>query len=414
MIRTLLLLLLLTAPAAAHAQLSSVERRLVQTVEEETPRHVALLERHVNQNSGTLNLAGVRAYADMLRPEFAAIGMEVRWVDMAETGRAGHLIATRRSRGRNAGKHLLLIGHLDTVFETDSPFQRFERQGDRAVGPGVADMKGGNLVILAALRALHRARLLERMNVTVIFTGDEERTGGPLSVSRRDLVAAAQEADFALEFEGLARFDGQDMGTVARRGSTSWTLRTTGRTGHSSRVFSPELGYGAIYEIARILDAFRRELPEQHLTLNTSLAAGGTPAMLDAAEVSATATGKTNVIAASAVARGDLRALTPEQEARIRARMQEIVSQHLPLTSAEITFSDTSFPPMAPTDGNVALLARLNEVNRDLGLPAMQAADPDRRGAADSGFASPYATHMRKANGRTSPASRSRPSAQPS
>jgi glutamate carboxypeptidase len=175
----------------------------------------------VNQNSGTLNRAGVRATAEMLRPEFEAIGMEVEWVDMAATGRAGHFVARHRNRTRGASKHILLIGHLDTVFEPDSPFQRFERSGDRATGPGVADMKGGNVVILAALRALREAGLLSRMDITVFLTGDEERLGTPAAVARRDLIAAAQEADFALEFEGLARVDGRDHGTVARRSSNN-------------------------------------------------------------------------------------------------------------------------------------------------------------------------------------------------
>ena len=79
---------------------------------------------------------------------------------MAETGRAGHIVATHKGNGR--GKKMLLIGHLDTVFEPDSPFQRFVRKGDNAAeGPGAGDDKGGMVVMVAALRAMQAAGTLE-------------------------------------------------------------------------------------------------------------------------------------------------------------------------------------------------------------------------------------------------------------
>jgi glutamate carboxypeptidase len=375
---------LLALPTAAAAQLSRPEQRIAATVEQEQDRTVQLLARLVNQNSGTLNLAGVAAVGEAMRAELEPLGFEVRWVDMRETGRAGHLVATHRGNGR--GKRILLIGHLDTVFEPDSPFQRFTREGNRATGPGVGDDKGGLVVIVAALRAMHSSGTLRGADIEVVLTGDEERPGSPIAVARRDLVEAGRRADVALEFENLARDDNRDFGTVARRSSTSWTLRTRGRTGHSSGIFGEEVGYGAIYELARILDAFRRELPEPNLTYNVGVVAGGTPAEIDADGFRVTASGKTNIIAETAVARGDIRTLSAEQEARIRARMQEIVGQHLPRTEAELVFAADGYPPMAPTQGNRALLARLNAVNRALGLPEMPEYDPARRGAADSSF----------------------------
>jgi glutamate carboxypeptidase len=377
-------LALVVLPAAAEARLRPEERRMVQTVDRETERSIQLLERMVNQNSGTLNLAGVTAVAEMVRPEFEQLGFEVRWADMRETGRAGHLIATHRGNGR--GKRILLIAHLDTVFEPDSPFQRFERDGERATGPGIGDDKGGIVVIIAALRAMHAAGTLRGADVTVVLTGDEERTGSPIAVARRDLIEAGRWADVALEFENLAVEEGRDFGTIARRSSTNWTLRTTGRTGHSSGIFNESLGYGAIYEMARILDAFRRELPEANLTYNVGVIGGGTPAAIDEQGLTVTASGKTNIVAETAIARGDLRTLTPEQDARVRERMQAIVAQHLPRTGAELVFAENGYPPLPPTAGNRAVLARLNLVNRDLGLPEMPEFDPARRGAADSSF----------------------------
>ncbi|MFN7388437.1 M20/M25/M40 family metallo-hydrolase [Brevundimonas sp.] len=366
----------------AMAQTPEAERTIVSTVVAEHDRHIDLLERLVNQNSGTLNAEGVRAVAEMVRAELEPLGFEVRWLDMSETGRAGHLVATHDGGGKN----VLLIGHLDTVFETDSPFQTFVREGARATGPGVGDDKGGVVVIIAALRAMQAAGTLEGSNITVFLTGDEERPGAPLEVARRELIEAGRVADYALEFENLATENGAEFGTIARRSSSSWTLTTGGQTGHSSGVFNDTLGYGAIYEMARILDAFRRELPEPNLTYTVGVMAGGTPAEIDADGFRVQASGKTNIVAETAVARGDLRTLTPEQDARVRARMAEIVTQNLPRTTAELVFAEDSYPPMAPTPGNSALLERLNQVNRDLGLPEMAPFDPARRGAADSGF----------------------------
>jgi len=375
-------LLALSTPALA--ELTGPERRMADTAASERDRMTGLLERLVNQNSGTLNAEGVTAVGEMMRAELAPLGFEVNWVDMRETGRAGHIVATHRGNGR--GKRLLLIGHLDTVFEPSSPFQRFERTGDRATGPGIGDDKGGMVVIVGALRAMQAAGTLRDADIMVVLTGDEERPGSPIATARRDLIEAGRWADVALEFENLARDDGRDYGTIARRSSTSWTLTTRGRTGHSSGIFSDGLGYGAIYEMARILDGFRRELPEPNLTYNVGVIGGGTPASIDDQGLRIAAEGKTNIVAETAIARGDLRSLTADQEARARARMQAIVDQHLPQTQAELVFAEDGYPPMAPTAGNRAILTRLNQVNRDLGLPEMPEYDPARRGAADSSF----------------------------
>lgn len=374
----------LSLPAAAEARLSSAEKKMVATVEQERQRTLQLLEKLVNQNSGTLNLEGVEAVGRMMRAELEPLGFDVRWSDMRETGRAGHIVATHKGDGR--GKKMVLIGHLDTVFEPNSPFQAFKLEGDRAVGPGIGDDKGGLAVIVAAIRAMHAAGTLKDADIKVVLTGDEERPGAPIEAARRDLVEAGRWADVALDFENLAQENGEDFGTVARRSSTSWTLRTTGRTGHSSGIFSENLGYGAIYEMARILDAFREELPEANLTYNVGVIGGGTPAEMDEQGLRITAEGKTNIVAETAIARGDIRTLTEEQEQRVRAKMQAIAARNLAHTKSELVFSDDGYPPMAPTAGNRALLDRLNAVNRDLGLGQMREYDPARRGAADISF----------------------------
>lgn len=373
-----------TLAVPAEARLSASEQRIVQTVEQEQQRSIDLLEKLVNQNSGSLNLAGVEAVGRMMRAELEPLGFEVRWIPMAEAQRAGHIVATHKGNGK--GKRLLLIGHLDTVFEPDSSFQRFVRKGDKAEGPGAGDDKGGMVVMVSALRAMKAAGTLKDADIEIVLTGDEEDSGNPLEIARRDLIAAGKRADLALDFEGLSQENGLDMGSIARRSSNSWEVKTSGKTGHSSGIFSASSGYGAIYELARILDAFRTELPEQNLTFNVGLIAGGATAETDAGGIRAAATGKTNIIPAIAIARGDFRTLSEEQTERVRARMTAIVARHLPGTGAEITFGRDSYPAMAPTQGNRALLDRLNAVNRDLGLPQMAALDPLKRGAGDISF----------------------------
>jgi len=369
--------------APAHAQLSHAEQQMSATVEAEYERSVALLERLTNQNSGTRNIEGNRAVMAMLQPEFEALGFTVELIPQDEVERAGHFFARREGAAND--KRILLIAHTDTVFEADSDFQTFVRDGDRATGPGIYDDKGGIVIILSALRAMHDAGTLEGANIVVAITGDEEDFGEPGSISRADLLAAAEWADIAFDFESLSIQDGRDMGVVARRSSNAWTVRTTGNEGHSSGIFSEHMGDGAAFELARIIHRFRTELPEPSLTFNVGLMASGQSAAFAEDLLSLSASGKTNIIPPVAIARGDFRTLTPEQTARVRERMEAIVAGNAPGTTATISF-DEGYPPMAPTDGNRALLARLNEVNRDLGLEPQEELDPMRRGAGDISF----------------------------
>lgn len=381
---SLALAALALAPTSALAKLSPAETQMVRTVDAEQERTLAMLEKWVEQNSGSLNIEGVTKVGEMLRAELQPLGFKVEWIDMHAAGRAGHIVATH-SGSRN-GKRLLLIGHLDTVFEPDSLFQRWERRGNLGIGPGSGDDKGGMAVIVAALRAMKAAGTLRQANIEVVLTGDEEDSGNPIGLARRDLIAAGKRADVALDFEGLSQEQGKDLGSIARRSSGSWTVTVTARPAHSSGIFSADAGYGAIYELSRIIDAFRRELPEEKLTFNVGLIGGGQTTELDAGRIRLSATGKTNIIPATAIARGDLRALTQEQIDRTQAKMRAIVAKSLPGATAKIEFDKDGYPPMAPTPGNRALLDQLNLVNRDMGLPTMEIQDPAKRGAGDISF----------------------------
>ena len=370
---------------ASTAQLSATEKQIQEYVEAHNGKAIALLERVANINSGTLNLDGVQEVGEVFRSELDALGFETRWISMPEeVGRAGHLFAERK--GSN-GKRLLLIGHLDTVFEQDSPFQSTRRVGERLKGPGVADMKGGDVVMLYALKALHHVGALEDTTITVALIGDEEKPGRPISVVRHDLIEAANRSDVALGFEGGV---GRQNATVARRGAITWTLEVTGKRGHSSRIFSPAFGDGAIFEAARILNAFREELGgEQYLTFNPGVIVGGTAVEFDPETEKGTAFGKSNVIAQTVTVQGGLRFISETQKKKAQSRMREIVGQSLSGTSAKIHFGEDDYPAMSPTKGNYDLLQAFGLASRDLGLGALTPIDPGSRGAADISFVAP-------------------------
>ena len=376
--------LFLAAPmtdASRQTTLPADEQALVRHVEANNAAALALLERVVNINSGTMNFAGVRQVGDVLRGEFDALGFTTTWVDGAPFGRAGHLVADRPG----PGPRLLLIGHLDTVFEPDSPFQKFVRIDERtARGPGIIDMKGGNVVLLYALKALHGAGLLDAMNVVVVLTGDEESAGEPQALARAALVNAAKGAAAALGFE-----DGPGdpkTAVIARRGTAAWTLRIRAKPAHSSQIFRQDVGYGAIFEAARILSAFRETLAgERHLTFNPGVILGGTQVEYDTANSRGSAFGKENVVAEHATVTGDLRALSRDQFMRARRAMEEIVAASPPQAEAGITFEE-GYPPLAPTEGNKRLLEMYDRASRDVGAGPVTAVDPDRAGAADVSF----------------------------
>jgi glutamate carboxypeptidase len=368
---------LLPSPSFAQ-KLSVEEQQIAKRVDEAlVNRTIALIEQTVNIASPTQDLAGVRQVGKVFQAEFDGLGFKTRWIDMpAEMKRAGHLVAELDG---SQGKRVLLLGHLDTVLRGE----KFRREGNRIYGTGTNDMKAGDAVIIAALRVLNDAGLLKDRKVIVMLTGDEESSAKPHSVSRGDMLTAAKRSDFALSFEMAIG----NTATIGRRGSSTWSLEVTGETGHSSGIFGSRSGSGAILEAARILNAFHESLRgEEGLTFNPSIIVGGSEDVKITAS-SGTASGKANVIPNKALVRGDLRFLSEDQRESARAKMKEIVAKSHPKTSAKITFED-GIPAMQPTEGNKALLKRLDQVSKDLGLGGVPAYDPSGRGAGDIAFVS--------------------------
>ena len=375
-------LLTLAPVPVCGGEIDLIETQLLEAIELESDRAMNLLQRAVEINSGTMNFDGVQAVGDLFKAELEALNFDVRWFAGDAFDRAGHLLA-RRDR---EGPRLLLIGHLDTVFASDSSFQSFKRVGAHsASGPGITDMKGGNVILIQALRALQAVNVLDQLSIQVLMTGDEEKRGAPIALAVAPLIEAARWADIAIGFEDG---DGDPKtAVIARRSSSSWRLTISGKAAHSSQIFRSDIGSGAIFEAARILDEFRRRLSsEPYLTFNPGVIVGGTDVTLESSSGRGAAFGKNNVIADSTIVTGDLRVLSIPQLEQAKQKMKAIVAAHLDHAEAEISFHDR-YPPMAPTPGNQQLLAMFDAVSQDLGYGPVAAVDPNRAGAADISFA---------------------------
>lgn len=376
---------LLLIIVSSYAQsLSKTEQQVIKNIDADINATLDLLKESVNINSGTFNTAGIKKAGELYAKELEALGFTVEWIPMPDSlERAGHLVAWRKGK---KGKKLFLIGHLDTVFEPNMPPNPFTMLNDStATGQGVVDMKGGDVLVIAALKALHKERLLSDASITVYFTGDEENAGEPREISRGDFIERAKQHDIALAFEGGS------LHTVAtaRRGASEWKLEVEGKQAHSSGVFGTA-GYGSIYEASRIINTFREKLSkQQYLSFNPGLFIGGSEVNYDHANQKGEVSGKTNIISPRTVVIGDLRFLSERQKERARDTMRMIVSKHLAGSKATISFKD-GIPSMPPTPGNEALVKQLNDINKSLGYGVVKAGDPGSRGAGDISYIAKY------------------------
>jgi glutamate carboxypeptidase len=376
-------LLLGNISLSAAVTLDRLETQMVKQIDSDEKQSRALLKKVVNINSGSMNFAGVKKVGDIFAVELQKLGFKTDWIDGAAFNRSGHLFAERTGKGK--APKILMIGHLDTVFSKDSAIQEYIEVDENFVkGPGLIDMKGGDVIIVYAIKALKDAGLLDKFSIQIVMTGDEEKRGRPMELATKVLIDSAKWADIALGFENG---DGDPKtAVVSRRGYTGWQLEVTGKPAHSSQIFREDIGYGAIYETARILEGFRTTLMgEPNLTFNPGLIVGGTEATLDTGSAKGTAYGKQNVIAKTTRVSGDLRALSPEQQVKAQKAMRKIVSQHLSQTNATITF-EAGYPPMEPSEGNRRALAIYDQASQDLGFGPVKAVDPRRAGAADISF----------------------------
>ena len=329
------------------------------------PAEILLLRKLVNINSGTTNIAGVKRTGELLRVEFKRLGFKTRWVE--------------EPKG-NQGKRLLLIGHLDTVYEGTNKSETFVQQTNTAKGPGTADDKGGVVVMLYALKALQAMHALDNTTITVVLTGDEEESGKPTSISRKPLVDVAKQSDVALDFEPSITLE---TASIGRRGISSWVIESSGNESHSATIFQKDVGDGAIFELARILQTMRLKLTgEKNLTFNPGIMLAGNKITYLRQSADGTAFGKDNIVAKTGTVIGDLRFLSDEQRHKAEDKITAIVKDSLPGTHSTVQFHD-GIPAMAPTAANAALLQQYSVASADLGYGVVKSFDPGQRGAGD-------------------------------
>ncbi|AZE54550.1 peptidase, M20/M25/M40 family [Pseudomonas synxantha] len=387
--RLLIAIVVIALPLLSSSYLSAnsnslMDQQVSEYLSKKKGEQVLLLKQLVNINSGTLNIDGVINVGKLLEPEFQAAGFSTHWVDLpAYMQRAGTLVAERKG---SSGKKLLLIGHLDTVFPKDSPFQKFTRTGKFATGPGVIDNKGGIVVILYALKALQSINALKNTDITIVLTGDEENNGKPVTISRQHLISMAKSADIVLDFEPTV----SGSASVGRRGTTHWLIEASGHEGHSSIIFSDQVGAGATFELARILDELRRTMnDEQGLTINPSTVVAGVKASYDKDTGIGNVFGRTNLIAKTAIARGDIRYISEKQRHRLITKMTKITQKSLPGTKTNLQLEQV-LPPMPTTQDSLNLFESYSIISKRLGYGEIALLPAELRGGGDISYVAPY------------------------
>jgi glutamate carboxypeptidase len=335
------------------ALLSSSERAVVERAGAEPMLDQVLGWATVN--SGSRNLAGLERMADLLVDAFAALPGLIRLERPAKveavdpTGRTvaiehgRHLHLTVRP---TAPVQLLFTGHMDTVFAADHAFQQTRWLEDGALnGPGVADMKGGISVMLAALKAVEASPYADRLGYEVVINSDEE-VGSPASAALLAQAAAGKRA--ALTYEPAALPDGTFAG--ARPGSGNFTIIVHGRSAHAGR--NPEDGRNALLaaaDLALRLDRLKRE----GLTVNPSRIEGGSPS---------------NVVPNLAILRVNLRPRTPRIEAEAKREIDEAVAAVAAERQVQIDLNGGfGRPPKPLTLEAEALFNRVKQAGADLG-----------------------------------------------
>ncbi len=349
----LLLILAWAAPLPGAAQLDAAEHEIRERLAARQDEMTALLERWVGMNTGTWNRPGLEAFATGLVGPLVALGFEVERasdeIDYPGRGRAaiGPLVLARRA-GPAGGPRFLLVGHYDTVFEPDSPFQSYRldpADAGRAIGPGVSDMKGGLVVMLYALRALFESGDLDRAEWTVLLNADEEI--GSLS-SRARIEAQAREATLGFVFES-ARSGGEMV--RSRRGLGQFYLVVNGLAAHAGSSHSK--GRSAVLALARkVVEIEALTDYAAGITLNTGTFSGGT---------------KRNIVPEFAEAWIDLRYDEAAQGEAVWQRLRRIAAApHVNGTLGEL-WGTLHRPPKPETPATRELLALHADIARALG-----------------------------------------------
>lgn len=299
----------------------------------------SFLERLVLQNSFTANRRGVEAVANLAAGQLRSLALDV---ELRASQRFGpHVLFA----GKAAGAPVYLVGHTDTVHPPGAG-EGFLREGDRGVGPGAADMKGGVAVLLYGLAAAKRAGLLERVALRGALVSDAE-LGSPESQALLRAHAAGAAAGLCFD-AGRAG----DLLVTSRKGGGALEAEARGLAALPGE--DPGKGRSAIWSMARFIDRVQALTEAGHgLSVNVGLVSGGTAP---------------GAVAAEARCEIDLRFESPEDgRALVDAVRAAAVEAAVPGTG--ITVDETAWrEPLGPSPGSSALAKAYGECQRRCGL----------------------------------------------
>lgn len=302
-----------------------------------------LLEQLVLIQSGSYHKKGVDQVGRQIAEVLAENQLDLETVHQDDRG--DHLVARSPAVGREPVQ-MLLVGHMDTVFPRDTAFNWFKQDHTHCYGPGVADMKGGLVVGIYALKALDACGFLDRIPVTFVFNSDEEIGSG----SSRELIKAeARKSILAMVLE-CGGPDGEIV--TGRKGNLSVRITIKGKAGHAA--FAPPDKGSAILELAhKIIEVEKLNNPEKDITANVGWITGGIGP---------------NTVPELAEARADFRFVRPEDYSALQAELERIVqpcqSDH---TTAAINIVSQR-PPMPESDANRRLFDIVQQVAQSMGL----------------------------------------------
>lgn len=324
---------------------------LQRIVDARLPRFLDELETMVNIDCGSYAPDGVNRIADLVTDALRAGGAETERIPHVPSDGAVQLGDLVIGRFAGDGPRILLIGHMDTVFDRGTAAQRpFRIDGDRATGPGVTDMKAGLLAGLHAVATLHEASV--RPAITFVANPDEE-IGSPFSTPHIRALAPEHDAVLVLE---CARANGDIVS--ARKGIADYQLTLVGRAAHAG--VEPEKGRSAILEAANqvvALHALNGRWPT--VTVNVGVIHGGT---------------RPNVVAARCELQVDVRAATVDAFDDAAAEVVRLAT-HPAVAGVEVEVRRiASHPPMEKTEASARLVEAAVEIAGELGFPLRDAA----------------------------------------
>eukprot|EP01037_Dinobryon_pediforme_P018156 gene18156-18402_t len=327
---------------AAHAA-PRPDQAILNAAKAAYPGEISLLEQIVNIDSGTGNVEGGEKIQAILAQRLSAIGAKVELRPAEAPGLPPNLVATLTGTGKG---RVLLIGHIDTVFEPGEAVKRpFRIEGALGHGPGVMDEKGGVVNGVTALEVLHKLKFKDFAKITLLLETSEEQG----SVGTQKLINELVRAhDVELNLEPEAK----DTVTVWRKASASLVIKVHGRPAHAG--MEPQAGRNAITELMRQIDAVEAAFPRSgdHITVNTTLIKGGS---------------RSNIIPEYAEATLNVRGRTTDEMAQVGKVARDIAAHpRIDGATVEIEYAP-SFPPLVQNERVSAVAARASKYQAELG-----------------------------------------------